>query len=69
MSNEMLRKLPPHLRLQVENAIAEAEAIDRLGDATAKRWLPEQIAYLARQNPEWVSALRPLYLETLNRHG
>jgi len=41
MSNEMLRKLPPHLRLQVENAIAEAEAIDRLGDATAKRWLPE----------------------------
>jgi hypothetical protein len=53
--------LPPALRLEVAAAITEADNQAELGDSSAWRWLPEQIAYLARRHPEAMYRLRRIY--------
>lgn len=62
---DLANGLPSSLRLEVTEAIAEADRLHELGDSSAMRWLPEQIAYFARRHPEHMLELRRIYMAAL----
>ncbi|GIV82173.1 MAG: hypothetical protein KatS3mg051_1527 [Anaerolineae bacterium] len=64
---QMARRLPQPLREQAISAILEVERLEALGDATARRMLPQQLLYLARRHnaldamlPLWRSVQEPV---------